>query len=74
MKLLNKVGDAMLARLVPGIVARANCGTCRYSHFQCGSGCCRNGSYTDYQNIYMDLCGRVCARVCTTVTCSLDCN
>jgi hypothetical protein len=67
MKLLDKVGDALLTRLVPGIEARANCGTCRYSHLdtsRCPS--CRDENCNKYfMRVFMDNCGRVCARKCS---------
>jgi hypothetical protein len=65
MKLLDKIGDTLLARLVPGIDARANCGQCRYSHHDYRL-CCPGPTYSEYEpmKIYMDLCGRLCNRVC----------
>jgi hypothetical protein len=60
MKLLTKVGDAMLAKLIPGIDAAANCGQCRFSHRVCD--CLMADGFLHLRTISIDLCGRVCSR------------
>jgi hypothetical protein len=68
MKLLNKVGDAMLAKLVPGIDAKAGCGRCTPTggRFICHPRCCRNGRI-DYAAPSYDQCGNLCAYRCTVL-------
>lgn len=59
MKLLSKVGDTLLAKVVPGIDAKAACGPCSYAGFRC---CGPGGSYRRY--IYTDRCGELCYTRC----------
>jgi hypothetical protein len=65
MKLLDKVGDALLAKLVPGIGANANCGQCRMvdAPWRCRRQCCRNGRQF-YGEPLLDQCGHVCGWRC----------
>lgn len=65
MKLLNRVGDALLARLAPGLDAKANCGQCQYrgETGSCTPRCCRNGRQYHAQTV-TDLCGRACNYIC----------
>jgi hypothetical protein len=64
MKLLDRAGDALLTRLVPGIAAKAGCGTCRPASSTCdATHCCSRGVRYRYR-IYLDQCGQVCARQC----------
>jgi hypothetical protein len=75
MKVLNRVGDGLLSRLVPGIDAEANCGSCRYSHRRCGCCYCPEG-LKYYERYYIDDCGRQCARQCSHVAsdlCGFEC-
>jgi hypothetical protein len=68
MKLLNRVGDALLARLVPGIDAEAGCGTCRRAGSRCdGTHCCSRGVRYRYLT-YLDACGNVCGTACDPAT------
>jgi hypothetical protein len=74
MKLLNKVGDAVLAKLVPGIEAKAVCGRCNVigRPFHCvSSHCCVAGERRYAQRIY-DQCGNPCSWHCTVLRCA-DC-
>jgi ribosomal protein L32 len=64
MKLLDKIGDAVLERLVPGMIAKANCGQCRYSHLSCRyCGLCA-GTWRLGTKVYLDDCGHVCYSRC----------
>jgi hypothetical protein len=64
MKTLNRLGDALLARVVPGIDARAACTSCRRTHFRCQS-CCKNGTLNTRWYFY-DGCGNYCYHRCYT--------
>jgi hypothetical protein len=57
MKLLDRVGAALLTKLVPGIDAQASCGMCRAYYLPCR--CC--GGYNLKPVVYQDACGNRCA-------------
>jgi hypothetical protein len=58
-RLVNRIGDALLARLVPGANAKANCGQCRFVALRCGS--CPQ--YVPYR-VIVDDCGHDCGSYC----------
>lgn len=62
MKLLDHIGDALLAALVPGIAADANCGRCQRRGFRCQS-CCLNGVLQTRWYFYDD-CDYYCYSRC----------
>jgi hypothetical protein len=67
MKLVNRVGDTLLAKLVPGIDARANCGQCRrYRCVGCGD---RPDIYKAI--LFIDDCGKRCGpwEPCNRLSC-----
>jgi hypothetical protein len=68
MKLLDKVGDALLARLVPGLDAKASCGRCKVQSYKC-VGCSVNDSYLHVQRWAYDDCGDLCWVMCTPTRC-----
>jgi hypothetical protein len=72
MKLLHKVGDALLAKLVPGIEAKANCGVCRRSGYRCKA-CCLSGTLNTRWYFYDD-CSNYCYSRCYSqgLECSPD--
>lgn len=77
MKLLDSVGDALLAKLVPGIEAKANCGQCRRvgAEWICRRQCCRNGRVFHGEPLF-DQCGHLCGWRCfwaPALECSLSC-
>jgi hypothetical protein len=62
-KLFNRIGDALLEKLVPGIHATANCGTCSR---RVKAGCCDWWLRRFY---WYDNCDTMCYTTCRT-----DCN
>jgi hypothetical protein len=63
-RLVDKVGDALLTRLVPGVDARASCGRCQPSGYRCQS-CCLGGVLQ--KRVYFhDACGNYCYQRCHT--------
>jgi hypothetical protein len=62
MKLLDAIGDALLAKLVPGLDAKAACGRCKVRHYQCPT-CC--GGPNRKRNYLYDDCGNFCYTTCT---------
>jgi hypothetical protein len=60
MKLLGKLGDALLTKLVPGIDARAGCGRCRRGNIVCNR-CPQPNVGLEY---WYDDCGNVCGAFC----------
>jgi hypothetical protein len=64
MKLLIKVGDALLAKVVPGIDVKAGCGRCQRAGYSCGI-CCGGSAYRNMKWVYFyDSCGNYCYRRC----------
>lgn len=58
--MLNKVGDALLTRLVPGIEAKAGCGRCQERGYRCT--CCAPGHKK--LAYFYDACGNYCYSRC----------
>jgi hypothetical protein len=61
-KLLENVGDALLARLVPAMDAKASCGRCQRHGHRCQA-CCKNGVLNTRWYFY-DNCGNLCYTTC----------
>jgi hypothetical protein len=70
MKALNRIGDALLVKLVPGITASAGCGYCRSVATRCA---CKSINFPSCRLAiyYADACGNQCrATRCSTTGCS----
>jgi hypothetical protein len=60
MRLIDRIGDALLTRLVPGIDAKAACGRCKESGHRCT--CCAPGHKK--LAYFYDACGNFCYTQC----------
>jgi hypothetical protein len=64
MRFMNQIGDALLARLVPGMDAEAGCGRCQRRSYVCGV-CCGGSTYRNKRwDYFYDSCGNYCYRIC----------
>jgi hypothetical protein len=68
MKLLDRAGNALLTKLVPGIDAKASCGRCRAHYLSCR--CC-GGTYSK-PVVYVDACDNYCYTRCWNALECLD--